>query len=247
MAKDVNELTTVEFKNLLGLTDEAIQADIEKEEKTLAKAKDEEPPLSIKTFYWYTLETMSISKNKLNHFFDERFDLIFQGNIANIGNTLRLFVNGYWKVVQEGTIKQYIFEYFRRCGISLDMGHHVKELTKRTLEHAKSINVPADNTGLYRQKIAIPFTNGTLYIYPESKTHEFKPEHRKEDYCLYQVQETFSEDLFNMDFDGSFIGKYFQEYYSDQARHFLQMFLASILIPTYKHEKAMYLVSLKPW
>ena len=216
----------------------------DEEQQAIKQVQDEEPPLSIKTFDWYTPETMSISKNKLNHFFDERFNLIFQDNIANIGNTLRLFVNGYWRVVQEGTIKQYIFEYFRRCGVSLDIRNHVNELTKRTLEHAKSIHVPTDNTGLYRQRIAIPFTNGTLYIYPETGNREFKQEHRKEDYCLYQVQEPFSEDLFIMDFDSSFIGQYFKEYFSDQARRFLQMFLASILIPTFKHEKAMYLVSL---
>ena len=245
MTKNINELTTDEFMNLLGLTDEAIENDIDSEEiRTQTINNEQDVKLPVSSFYWYNKESMSIIKNQLNHYFDERFDLIFQGNIANIGKSLRLFVNGYWKVVQEGTIKQYIYDVFRQSGVSLDIGNHVKELTRRTLERAKTIHVPNDNTGLYRQKIAIPFTEGTLYIYPETGKREFKYKHRKDDYCLFQIQEPYSDDLFDMDFEGSFIGKYFSEYYSKQARCFLQHFLASILIPTYKHEKACYLVSL---
>ena len=212
--------------------------------RTYYKFFDETVSVRDNKFTFYDPLAKKINKNQLNSHFDEHFHDIMQGNIANIEKTLKLFINGYWKVVQESTIRKYIFEYFREKHVSLDIGNHVNELTRRTLELADNIIIPTQKKGEYRFKICISFPNGTLYIYPKEGRHEFKHEHHKEDYCLFQIQEPYTDDLFDLDFDNSYIGKYFKTYYSEKAQKFLQMFLASILIPGFKHEKAMYLVSI---
>ena len=99
-----------------------------------------------------------------------------------------------WVVATSNEIEKYFFDYFKQMDICLTpemLNKSKKLLTYSNFDSAIIDSVHVD----YTQKIAIPFSNGTLYIYPQENNHEFKPNHwEKRDYSVYRIEYDFSED-----------------------------------------------------
>ncbi len=253
MAKDVNELTTVEFKNLLGLTDEAIQADIEKDKKALDKAKDEEKKKvrrsSLKAEYkaikdaatlhrlYFINDNGRIDKTLLIRWIDENFQL-FVDDFCVINQCQRVWSGKYWKVRTKKEVFSYFQKYFKKYGIDLLADHRNEIYSFIETMDFKQREVNPD----WDKEIAIAIPSGTLYIRDSGKDIEFEPNWFRKDGLVYILEVDFNKDLFVTDWQNTFIGKYFNDYYTYEGIEAVQKYLGSCLVPSIYIKKQLCLI-----
>ena len=85
----------------------------------------------------------------------------------------------------------------------------------------------------YDKKIAVPFPNGTFYIYNEGESDEFIPDKwERKDGLIYMLDMNYSPDLLTLDWTDSVIGEYFRDYYTPEGIEAIQTYLGCCLTPS---------------
>ena len=201
----------------------------------IAESQPSEAP-----YTWYNPENNRVDVNGMVAWFDQNV-LLFLDDFRILNETLRMWDGKKWVVASDKTIEGYFFNYFKQRNIILRLSH-LKEL-RQNFGYYKFDHIEVDGRELdYTKKIAIPFENGTLYIYPESGEHEFRErEWNKLDYSLYRITEPYGEDLLTLDWRDSTVGRHLAEFYTEKGAEAYQLYFGSVLIPTFDLQKCLFI------
>lgn len=189
---------------------------------------------------WHDPNSNKVDVNKLVAWFDKNRDL-FMDDFRLFDQTLRMWDGRKWVVSSDSTLEKYFFSYFQERGLALRRGH-IKELCSSfnlyEFKHTRIEDFELD----YTKKIAIAFSNGTLYINSENMAHHFKEnEWDKLDYSLYHIEYEYDEELMTLDWRSTTVGQHLKEFYSENGIEAIQLFVASVLIPQFDLQKCLYM------
>lgn len=192
-------------------------------------------------YEWFNSSSKKIDVNKLAAWFDQNRG-IFLDDFRLFDQTLRMWDGCKWVVSSDSTLEKYFFSYFQERGLALRR-NHIRELCSSfklyEFNHVRIEDCDLD----YTKKIAIAFSNGTLYINPEKMEHDFKKNYwDKLDYSLYQVQHEYDDDLMTLDWHDTMVGEHLREFYTENGIEAIQLFFASILIPQFDLQKCLYIL-----
>lgn len=201
-------------------------------------------------FDWWDTVTKKVDFRKLISWFDRDFLKEFGDDIAMINGNLMLFDGRIWIAATDKAIEEYLIGYFDGYRVSLSMSKEIPELVKRFKIYGNKKNLTLDLTGKYRENIIVSFVNGTLLIQPGKLSdegilgHEFQEGFwNKSDHVTFYVKEPYDEAMWSMDISDSIVGRFLDEYFTDNARVLLGMFCGSVLVPNCRPEKAVMMIS----
>ena len=181
-----------------------------------------------------------LNKNVLYNWFAENINTFTDFFLRN-GDTVYNWNDKYWTIFTSDQIKAFLRKYFSSKGIHILEKFHYEELY---LSLYNSINEEKSFGRDYTQKISIAFSNGTLYINPLTRTHHFESNiWDKNDYNLFMIDYNYEDYMLSdAKYANNIIGQYLQEYYTSQEIEVMQSFFASILIPDFNLQKALFIL-----
>ena len=167
--------------------------------------------------------------------------LFFLNDFKVVNNVLYGWKQTHW---EEGTelVETYIFnklDAFANATVSFKQIPEIVKIAKKKGQFTEH-SLWKWNSDFDKQVI-VTFQNGTLLVDLIQQTHTFtENQFDHEHNAVYVIQCDFKEEFMdNQYWENSFVGKYLQEFYSDEDRQYLQQFLASVLIPQYQPQQGL--------
>lgn len=156
------------------------------------------------------------------------------------GFNVKKWNSTFWEISTQNNITLEFRNDFIKKGIGMIETAQFDEFYFNLLTQVEE---PLISDSEYLNKISISFKNGTLYVYPSTETHDFKLNWwDKTDYNTFNIEENFYDELITKDdYLNTNVGNYLTEYYSQEELKALQMYLASVLIPSLNIQKALFI------
>lgn len=167
--------------------------------------------------------------------------LFFLNDFKIVNNVLYCWNKKYW---EEGTdlVEPYIFNKLADLANATVPFKHIPEIVKiaKTKRHFNDFPLWQWNSD-FDKRVIVTFQNGTLLVDLVQGTYTFMKDHFNHEYnAVYVIQCDFQDQFMKSQYwKDSFIGRYLQDFYSEEDRMYLQQFLASVLIPQYQPQQGL--------